>query len=111
MKNNNEVFYNNTKDYYDKLFSAKTKEEIEEIKTSELYKYFKKELGKRQKGETLSLPSIDVSEIMIVEYLEMFNYIDSGFDYFIIKGSRGSAKSTSVIQFVLIDMISDNQAS
>lgn len=56
-------------------------------------------------------PIIDIRKLIIIEYQKVFGWIDKRFKKFIFKGSRGSAKTTFAVQFIIINMLLDNQSS
>ena len=77
----------------------------------ELRKHFHNELNSHPNKKNINIAIIDFQEIFILEYLVIFDLVEEGYDYFILKGSRFSGKSTFIVQFIIVDMILNPQHS
>lgn len=92
--------------HYDKLEKPKKSSK----KLNEVKKYFADAISTNY-SKAEALPIIDMTSIMILEYQNVFGWIEEGYKKFVFKGSRGSAKTTFAVQFIIIDMLLNKQSS
>lgn len=94
---------------YQKLDAPYSKKEIDKV--NNLSDHFAMKLKKSKKTMSEALPIIDLQELMITEYRLAYGWIEDGYNKLIFKGSRGSAKTTFAVQYIILDMLLDNQSS
>lgn len=109
MEKKDNLTLNQVLEHYSKLDAPYSENKLKEV--NQLKTYFGKKIIESNKTLNQALPIIDITKLIIVEYQKVFGWIEEGFYRFIFKGSRGSAKTTFAIQFIILDMLLDNQAS
>ena len=70
-----------------------------------------KDKGLLAKETIEALPKIKIGDIMIKEYQMVYSWQKEGYKKFVFKGSRGSAKTTFAVQYIIFDMLLNNQSS
>ncbi len=103
------IDYNELKEHYKKLDAPYSEKQLKKV--NELKEHFAKKISDSRTSMSDALPIIDLTQMMITEYQSVYGWIDEAYYKFIFKGSRGSAKTTFAVQFIIIDMLIDPQAN